>query len=165
MAESKPLRSIAPKTTQATTLMAAPLAPGKGRAQPGEGTRTDDIQFLYAKLLELNPQVKDGVSVAIEDWLDIADALLRDFRNNRAFYPMDRSIAFRGYSTGVKHKNQTKNGTMMDEMQQMAGRLQETLGMSPGYSIHTHHANAIFRRRRGGALAGRHSHRLPWNSV
>ncbi|KAJ6190862.1 hypothetical protein N7519_000883 [Penicillium mononematosum] len=128
MAESEPLRSIAPKPTQATTLMAAPSAPGKGRAQPGEGTRTDDIQFLYAKLLELNPQVKDGVSVAIEDWLDIADALLRDFRNNRAFYPMDRSIAFRGYSTGVKHKNQTKNGTMMDEMQQMAGRLQETLG-------------------------------------
>ncbi|KAJ5466320.1 hypothetical protein N7530_010107 [Penicillium desertorum] len=128
MAESEPLRSIAPKPTQAPTLMAAPSAPGKGRAQPGEGTRTDDIQFLYAKLLELNPQVKDGVSVAIEDWLDIADALLRDFRNNRAFYPMDRSIAFRGYSTGVKHKNQTKNGTMMDEMQQMAGRLQETLG-------------------------------------
>ncbi|CAP93667.1 Pc16g09970 [Penicillium rubens Wisconsin 54-1255] len=129
MAETEPLRSIAPKPTQATTLMnAAPSAPGKGRAQPGEGTRTDDIQFLYAKLLELNPQVKDGVSVAIEDWLDIADALLRDFRNNRAFYPMDRSIAFRGYSTGVKHKNQTKNGAMMDEMQQMAGRLQETLG-------------------------------------
>ncbi|KAF3028568.1 transcription factor TFIIIC subunit tfc4 [Penicillium rubens] len=129
MAETEPLRSIAPKPTQATTFMnAAPSAPGKGRAQPGEGTRTDDIQFLYAKLLELNPQVKDGVSVAIEDWLDIADALLRDFRNNRAFYPMDRSIAFRGYSTGVKHKNQTKNGAMMDEMQQMAGRLQETLG-------------------------------------
>jgi general transcription factor 3C polypeptide 3 (transcription factor C subunit 4) len=94
MAESEPLRSIAPKPTQAPTLMAAPSAPGKGRAQPGEGTRTDDIQFLYAKLLELNPQVKDSVSVAIEDWLDIADALLRDFRNNRAFYPMDQGIFY-----------------------------------------------------------------------
>lgn len=136
MAGSEPLRPIAPKPTQTATLMnAAPSAPGKGRAQPGEGTRTDDIQFLYAKLLELNPQVKDGVPVAIEDWLDIADALLRDFRNNRAFYPMDRSIAFRGYSTGTKSKNQTKNGTMMDEMQQMAGRLQETLGMS-SCSVH-----------------------------
>lgn len=128
MAGSEPLRSIAPKPAQTATLMnAAPSAPSK---KPGEGTRTDDIQFLYAKLLELNPQVKDGVPVAIEDWLDIADALLRDFRNNRAFYPMDRSIAFRGYSTGARSKNQTKNGTMMDEMQQMAGRLQETLGMS-----------------------------------
>ncbi|CRL23323.1 Tetratricopeptide-like helical [Penicillium camemberti] len=129
MAGSEPLRPIAPKPTQTATLMnAAPSALGKGRAQPGEGTRTDDIQFLYAKLLELNPQVKDGIPVAIEDWLDIADALLRDFRNNRAFYPMDRSIAFRGYSTGTKSKNRTKNGTMMDEMQQMADRLQETLG-------------------------------------
>jgi general transcription factor 3C polypeptide 3 (transcription factor C subunit 4) len=115
--------------------MNAPPAPGKGRAQPGEGTRTDDIQFLYGKLLELDPQIKDGDPVAIEDWLDIADALLRDFKNNRAFYPMDRSIAFRGYSTGVKSKNPTKNGTMMDEMQQMANRLQQTMGMSP-QSIH-----------------------------
>ncbi|KXG53519.1 Tetratricopeptide-like helical [Penicillium griseofulvum] len=128
MAASEPLRPLAPKPTQAATLMNAPPAPGKGRAQPGEGTRTDDIQFLYGKLLELDPQIKDGDPVAIEDWLDIADALLRDFKNNRAFYPMDRSIAFRGYSTGVKSKNPTKSGTMMDEMQQMASRLQQTMG-------------------------------------
>ncbi len=33
MAETEPLRSIAPKPTQATTLMnAAPSAPGKGQA-------------------------------------------------------------------------------------------------------------------------------------
>ncbi|KAJ5788676.1 Tetratricopeptide-like helical [Penicillium paradoxum] len=130
MAETETLRPLAPRPAPVAALMnALPSAPGRGRPQPGEGTRTEDIQFLYSKLLELHPQLKDGNAAATEDWLDIADALLRDFRNNRIFYPEDRSITFMGYSTGPRPKGaRTKSGAMMDEMQEMAGRLQETMG-------------------------------------
>jgi general transcription factor 3C polypeptide 3 (transcription factor C subunit 4) len=124
MAETEPLRELAPKPTPTATLMnGAPTVSGKG-------TRTEDIKYLYAKLLELHPQVQKGVASATEDWLDIADALLREFRSNRIFYPMDRSITFMGYVTCSKGKGtQTKKGTMMDEMQRMAGRLHESIGM------------------------------------
>ncbi|KAJ5543507.1 Tetratricopeptide-like helical [Penicillium sp. DV-2018c] len=123
MAETEPLRELAPKPTPTATLTsAAPTVSSKG-------TRTEDIRYLYAKLWELHPQMQQGDPGATEDWLDIADALLREFRSNRIFYPMDRSITFMGYVTGSKGKAaQTKNGTMMDEMQQMAGRLHESIG-------------------------------------
>jgi general transcription factor 3C polypeptide 3 (transcription factor C subunit 4) len=130
MAETENLRPLAPKPQTAAKLMSAVQS---GRAQPGEGTRTEDIQFLYLKLLDLQPQMKEGAIEATEDWLDIADALLRDFRSNKAFYPMARSILFMGYSTGAKAKGtKSRSGLMMDEMQEMAGRLQgtETIGKS-----------------------------------
>ncbi|KAL2815847.1 hypothetical protein BDW59DRAFT_12580 [Aspergillus cavernicola] len=91
----------------------------------GEGDdseRTDNIQFLYSKLLQLEPKLEAGELEATEDWLDIADALLREFRSNRIFYPLQRSMVFLGYT------NKTGKKTLIDEMQEMAGRLQETLG-------------------------------------
>ena len=88
----------------------------------GETVRTENIQFLYRKLLQLEPRVKAGNAEAMEDWLDIADALLREFRSNRAFYPVQRSVAFLGYIS------KTGKNPLMDEMQEMASRLQETLG-------------------------------------
>lgn len=120
-------RPIAPKPSTLTTWQ-TPTAV-RGRPQPGEGTRTEDIQFLYTKMQQLEPQIEDGVSEAIEDWLDIADALLRDFRSNRVFYPMARTMEFRGYSSEAQRKaGKSKNRTLMDEMQEMAGRLQKSLG-------------------------------------
>lgn len=125
MAEANNPRPLAPKPQTEAILMSTVQS---GRAKPGEGSRTEDIQFLYMKLLELHPQMKACAVDATEDWLDIADALLRDFRSNRVFYPMARSILFMGYSKPKDAK--TKNGMMMDEMQEMAGRLQDTIGKS-----------------------------------
>lgn len=87
----------------------------------GETLRSENIQFLYRKLLQLEPRVQAGNAEAMEDWLDIADALLREFRSNRAFYPVQRSVAF-GFIS------KTGKDPLMDEMQEMASRLQETLG-------------------------------------
>ncbi|KAJ5807796.1 Tetratricopeptide-like helical [Penicillium riverlandense] len=112
----------APSTTLTT------LTAGRGQAGMGEGSRTEDIQFLYSKMQQLEPRIKEGAAEAIEDWLDIADALLRDFRSNRIFYPMLRSITFQGYSVDAHKKGKSKSRMMMDEMQEMAGRLQESLG-------------------------------------
>ncbi|KKK11940.1 RNA polymerase III transcription factor TFIIIC subunit (Tfc4) [Aspergillus rambellii] len=94
--------------------------------EEGDSERTDNIQFLYSKLLQLQPKLQEGNPETTEDWLDIADALLREFRSNRVFYPLQRSVVFLGYS----HELQKKGGqkSLMDEMQEMAGRLQESLG-------------------------------------
>lgn len=131
-AETGAPRPIAPKPSALTTWQTPTSA--RGRPQPGEGTRTEDVQFLYTKLQQLEPQIKEGVLEAVEDWLDIADALIRDFRSNRVFYPMARTMEFQGYSSEAQRKaGRSKNRTLMDDMQEMAGRLQKSLGgRSPG---------------------------------
>ncbi|KAL2809236.1 hypothetical protein BJX63DRAFT_368566 [Aspergillus granulosus] len=95
---------------------------GTKLGEAGESERTENMQFLFRKLLQLDPKLQAGDQEATEDWLDIADALLREFRANRTFYPLQRNMVFLGYT------NKTGKKTLMDEMQEMAGRLQESLG-------------------------------------
>ncbi|KAK2765329.1 transcription factor TFIIIC subunit tfc4 [Arachnomyces sp. PD_36] len=89
----------------------------------------DHIQYLYSKLMELRPKMREGDEEATEDWLDIADALLRDFRSNRVFFPQERYMMFLGYSREAKRKlGILRTTTLLDEMQDMARRLQAALG-------------------------------------
>ncbi|KAL4806915.1 hypothetical protein BDV18DRAFT_121499 [Aspergillus unguis] len=88
----------------------------------GETEKTENIQFLFKKLQQLESKLQEGDADATEDWLDIADALLREFRSNRAFYPVQRTAAFLGYA------NKSGKNALMAEMQEMASRLQEALG-------------------------------------
>lgn len=102
---------------------------GRKQDEGVEGDRTENVQFLYSKMLNLYPKLKEGDLEATEDWLDIADALLREFRSNRVFYPLVRQTVFMGYSKGAqKRAGKAKSRTLIDEMQEMAGRLQESLG-------------------------------------
>lgn len=116
-----------PEDVPAATLTTG--APGKKRGEKAEGERTENVQFLHSKMQQLQPKIKEGDTEAIEDWLDIADALLHDFRSNRVFYPVQRSVVFLGYSREAqKSAGQLKSKGFMDEMREMAGRLQESLG-------------------------------------
>jgi general transcription factor 3C polypeptide 3 (transcription factor C subunit 4) len=95
----------------------------------GEAARTEDIKFLYAMMQQLEPKVKDGNAEATEDWLDIADALLREFRSNRIFYPMARTTEFQGYSSQAQRRaNGSRNSVFLNEMEEIAGRLQKSRG-------------------------------------
>ncbi|PWY82837.1 RNA polymerase III transcription factor TFIIIC subunit Tfc4 [Aspergillus heteromorphus CBS 117.55] len=127
------LRPIAPKPSTdapAPVLTSAPL--DKRDAVMDEGQRSDNVRYLYAKLLQLQPQMKEGNAEAMEDWLDIADALLREFRSNRVFYPLQRNMTFLGYSREAQRKvGKSKGRHFIDEMQEMAGRIQESLGNIP----------------------------------
>ncbi|KAL3472938.1 hypothetical protein BJX99DRAFT_272641 [Aspergillus californicus] len=105
---------------QTITGPAAALGIESGEA--GEVERTENIQFLYIKLQQLETRLEAGDTEATEDWLDIADALLREFRSNRIFYPLQRRMIFLGYS------NNLGKSSLIDEMQEMANRLQESLG-------------------------------------
>ncbi|KAJ5688676.1 hypothetical protein N7462_003068 [Penicillium macrosclerotiorum] len=126
-ADTQPLRPIAPKPAGALTLGSVATL-DKGRGFAGESSRLEDIQFLYRKMRELELKVKEGDNGAVEDWLDIADALLRDFRSNRVFYPMARTMEFQGYSSDAQRKaGKTKNSAFLNEMQEMAGRLQQSM--------------------------------------
>lgn len=142
----EPLRPLAPKETAGFTT-AGPTA-GRKRAQPfevEEATRAKDIQFLYTKMQHLEPGVTEGVYEAVEDWLDIADALLRDFRSNRVFYPMTRTMMFEGYSSQRK-KGKGKTDALMHEVQKITGRLQKTMSKCPedvmGFRANVHAGNA-----------------------
>lgn len=122
-------RPIAPKQTSTLTGRIGPST-SRGRAQPiEESTRKGDVQFLYMKMQQLQSQVKEGIPDAVEDWLDIADALIRDFRSNRVFYPIVRAMEFQGYSSDAQRTaGKGKNPTMLQDMQDMAARLQKDLG-------------------------------------
>ncbi|QSS61549.1 transcription factor tfiiic complex subunit sfc4 [Histoplasma capsulatum] len=107
---------------------AAPLSKKRRQAKE-EYVGADHIRYLYSKLLDLEQAMREGQEDVTEDWLDIADALLRDFRSNRVFFPMQRNMIFSGYSREAQRKaGRLKSTTIMDEMEEMAGRLQATLG-------------------------------------
>ncbi|OJD18911.1 hypothetical protein AJ78_01097 [Emergomyces pasteurianus Ep9510] len=106
----------------------APLSKKRRQAKE-EYVGTDHIRYLYTKLLDLERAMREGQEDATEDWLDIADALLRDFRSNRVFFPMQRHMVFLGYSREAQRKaGRLKSTTIMDEVEEMAGRLQASLG-------------------------------------
>lgn len=102
----------------------------RGETEEDSQTKASDhVQYLYSKLLELRHDMREGKADATEDWLDIADALLRDFRSNRVFFPLQRYMVFLGYSREAQRKaGRLKTRTIMDEVQEMAGRLQASLG-------------------------------------
>ncbi|PYH96394.1 TPR-like protein [Aspergillus ellipticus CBS 707.79] len=136
-AEEAVLRPIAPKPSNidvsapVLTTSSAPIF-DKRDAEVDEGQRSDNVRYLYDKLSQLYSQVKKGDADATEDWLDIADALLREFRSNRAFYPLQRNMTFLGYSREAQRKGgKSKGRNLIDEMQEMAGRLQDSLGNIP----------------------------------
>ena len=123
------VKPMSPEDEIAPTLTTAPTAALGNEPEEVEGARTNHVQYLYSKMTQLYVAVKEGNVEATEDWLDIADALLREFRSNRVFYPLQRSVVFMGYSREAQKKaGRTKHRTVMDEMQEMAGRLQESLG-------------------------------------
>ncbi|OAX83651.1 hypothetical protein ACJ72_01982 [Emergomyces africanus] len=106
----------------------APISKKRRQAKE-EYVGTDHIRYLYSKLVDLERAMREGQEDATEDWLDIADALLRDFRSNRVFFPMQRHMMFLGYSREAQRKaGRLKSTTIMDEVEEMAGRLQASLG-------------------------------------
>lgn len=129
-ADNEDWGSPAPATGVSGGLMTSTAPLSKKRRQAKEEyVGTDHIRYLYSKLLDLEPAMREGQEDATEDWLDIADALLRDFRSNRVFFPMQRHMMFLGYSREAQRKaGRLKSTTIMDEVEEMAGRLQASLG-------------------------------------
>ncbi|KAJ5893348.1 hypothetical protein N7495_005039 [Penicillium taxi] len=128
--EPDALRPLAPKPVIVNQWPASTSRRGRGQIE--EAQRIIDIQFLHAKLLHLELGVKDGVYEAIEDWLDIADALLRDFRSNRVFYPMSKGMEFQGYYPKL---GKTKTRNMVTEAREVMERIQKSINQSlPGPS-------------------------------
>lgn len=98
-------------------------------AQHAPGTRREQIQYLHSKLLEIAPAMRDGDAVATENWIDIADALVRDFRSTKIFFPVQRRVVFSGYSRDThKQAGESKSTEVLDEMQEMVNRLQINAG-------------------------------------
>ncbi|EED16842.1 RNA polymerase III transcription factor TFIIIC subunit (Tfc4), putative [Talaromyces stipitatus ATCC 10500] len=95
--------------------------------QDSDANRPQQVQYLYSKMNDLRPRMRDGDTDATEDWLDIADALLHDFRTNRVFYPLQKNMIFLGYSR-EEQKGARKKETVMGEVQEVAERLKEWIG-------------------------------------
>ncbi|KAI5285945.1 transcription factor TFIIIC subunit tfc4 [Ascosphaera aggregata] len=99
--------------------------------QHAPGTRKEQVQYLHSKLIELSPVMREGDAVATEDWLDIADALIRDFRSTKIFFPVQRRAVFSGYSReSHKQSGNAKSAELLHEMQEIVGRLQTIQGES-----------------------------------
>ncbi|KAK2853309.1 hypothetical protein FQN49_005200 [Arthroderma sp. PD_2] len=89
----------------------------------------ENVRYLYTKMLELQPYMREGRKDATEDWLDIAYALLWDFRSNRVFFPLQKRMTFLGYSREAQRKaGRLKSTTLLDELQEISDRLQASMG-------------------------------------
>lgn len=129
--EPAALRPLAPKPVPVEVLATTSAEQLEPVVRWGEGARAEDTKFLYVMMKQLEPKVKDGNVEAIEDWLDIADALIREFRSNRIFYPMARTTEFQGYSSQAQRRaNGSKTNAFLNEMEEIAGRLQKSKGTS-----------------------------------
>ena len=93
---------------------------------------SDNVRYLYGRMLEMQDAMRSGDENATENWLDIADALIRDFRSNRVFFPIQKRMVFLGYSREAQRKaGRLSTTTLLDEVQNIADRLQNVLGMPP----------------------------------
>ncbi|KAM5456860.1 transcription factor TFIIIC subunit tfc4 [Microsporum audouinii] len=89
----------------------------------------ENVQYLYAKMLELRPYMRNGRKDATEEWLDIAYALLWDFRSNRVFFPLQKKMTFLGYSREAQRKaGRLKSTSLLDELQEISDRIRATMG-------------------------------------
>ena len=95
-----------------------------------------DMEVKYSALLLLQEEVRAGHSEARDEWLDVADDMIRDFRSNRIFFPPERYIIFDGSEGGFRRHAHRRalpgtaeesgyvhgsNGNMLDQPGQIMG--------------------------------------------
>lgn len=95
-----------------------------------ERSRDDDVRMLHLRFLELREAMLAGDEGSTIQWLDATRGLILDFRSNKLFFPWDRYIKFHGYSKEARRKAlKPRTSEAIDEMEAMAERLQNSLGM------------------------------------
>lgn len=99
---TKPTRATSP--TSFTLLAPRPvLPPAKQLAIEKEQTREDDVHGLFQRrnnLTEENEKVNESSKA---EWMAVSRMLIKSFRANKVFYPLERHRRFYGYS--VKARN------------------------------------------------------------
>ncbi|KAI5295776.1 transcription factor TFIIIC subunit tfc4 [Ascosphaera acerosa] len=120
----EPVQLPATATLVVPTVMTAAQKRREAALQHAPGTRREQVNYLHTKLLEMTPAMRAGDPVVTEDWLDIADALVRDFRSTRIFFPVQRRAVFSGYTKGAKKGESGKAVQLIDEMQDIMTRRQ-----------------------------------------
>jgi general transcription factor 3C polypeptide 3 (transcription factor C subunit 4) len=95
-----------------------------------ERTRNDTIRILHLHFLELREAMLAGNNDSTLQWLDAARGLILDFKSNKIFFPWDKYIKFQGYSKEARNITfKPRTSEAIDEMEAMADRLQNFLGM------------------------------------
>lgn len=118
-----------------------PTAEEKATAEELDRARTKHVQQLYTTLQTLQQPAREGNQEALEDWLDTADEMLRDFRSNRVFYPYERHQKFEGYDRASRAKQFRKKNVKLKDLaaedlnasllEDMAERLHRKSGQPP----------------------------------
>ncbi|KAI5300898.1 transcription factor TFIIIC subunit tfc4, partial [Ascosphaera atra] len=116
-------------------------------------------QNLYSKFHDFRGRMRAGkedTAVVTEDWLDVADAMIRDFRANRVFFPVQKRSLFQGYARGKRRgrgrkekgkgkkraredeeregeeedDEEERDEKLLEEMEEIVARLQKFLGIA-----------------------------------
>lgn len=95
-----------------------------------ERTRNGTVRILYQRFLDLREAMLAGDEESTVQWLDATRGLIQDFKSNKVFFPWDKYLKFQGYSKEGRNKTSKPNTSeAIDEMEAMAERLQNSLGM------------------------------------
>ena len=99
---TKPTRATSP--TSFTLLAPRPvLPPANQLAIEKEQTREDDVHALFQRRNDLTEENGKGNESSKTEWMAVSRMLIKSFRANKVFYPLDRHRRFYGYS--VKARN------------------------------------------------------------
>lgn len=95
-----------------------------------ETSRLTRVLQLYETLKEATPLMREGDEDAQDQWLDAAEAMIRDFRSNRIFYPFQRYDMFTGFNENMPEKIRPKGP--LAQAEDLAMRLRSTLADGDG---------------------------------
>ncbi|KAI9838563.1 MAG: hypothetical protein M1819_004872 [Sarea resinae] len=96
--------------------------------QERERIRDENVEVLYVRLQAVQDSMRAGDETAMKEWMATARELTDEFRTCKTLFPWDKYIKFLGYSAEARKRAlKPKNSEAMDEVEAMAGRLQETL--------------------------------------
>ena len=103
---------------------------GLDEQQQAEQAQEDAIRMQLTRVEALEGRMQSGDEAATDQWMEVAGAMIEDFRHAKIFYPMDRYIRFLGYSREARAKASRPNGTAMTVIQALGERLQAALGIT-----------------------------------
>jgi general transcription factor 3C polypeptide 3 (transcription factor C subunit 4) len=125
------------RKTQKDPAERAPRRPWKSKdersatrinAENAEQARHAEFVEAFSQLSALDEEVAMGSEEAVARWLEIATRLVESFRSTKPLFPYDHKKKFVGMQRKRKKRSDAKDVDL--EADQMADRLQQTLGSS-----------------------------------
>ena len=96
---------------------------------PQKKARQEKFQEMHIRMRGLEEQIGVGNEDLESEWMEAAQFLVHDFRQNKVFFPPDKYLRFSGYPKEGRIKSlKSKETQLTEELGDTTGRLHSLLG-------------------------------------